>query len=376
MAMLTTKVTPFSDRVLIVRIDAIGDFVLWLDAAQAIVKHYKAHGKRVILVANDVWATWARELAIFETVIALDRRKFETDLRYRFQLGRAIRKLKCSIAIQPSYSRTREWLLGDAVVRVSGASERIGSSGDTSRIQLWQKRVSDRWYTRLIPSSPEPCMELVRNAEFVRALGQIEFLAKVPNLYEISPLRKDESFIAAMPADLKYYVLFPGASWDGRQWPVASFVATANRLYSKIGWPGVICGGPTDANLAKDICRQSDAPLLNWVGRTDLSQLAAILATAQLLLTNETSATHIAATLGVPTVCILGGGHFGRFMPYQVEQADNRPLPRAVTHPMPCFGCDWNCIYPCTSGSPVPCIDQITTSMVWDAIAGVLGLSV
>ncbi|WP_158785760.1 glycosyltransferase family 9 protein [Granulicella sp. L46] len=358
------------DSVLLIRLDAIGDFVLWLDAAQATVKHYKAQGKSVVLVANAAWAEWAKELAIFDDVIALDRRKYEQEPLYRFRLGRRIRKLKCSIAVQPTYSREFFW--GDAVVRISGASERIGSAGDNSNISPWQKRISDRWYTRLISATPAPCMELVRNAEFIRGLGEISFLAKAPNLRAMSTLRKGESFLAAMQQDQRYYVLFPGASWDGRQWPVASFVQIAARLYHETGWHGVICGGNVDRQLAEDICGLSRAPLMNWAGRTDLPQLAAILSEAQLLLTNETSAVHIAAAAGVPTVCILGGGHYGRFMPYLVEQTDGRSLPYAITHQMPCFGCNWHCIYTRSNGVPVPCIDRITEEEVWNAISTIL----
>jgi ADP-heptose:LPS heptosyltransferase len=184
----------------------------------------------------------------------------------------------------------------------------------------------------------------------------------------MSALRKDGLFIAAMPAEQRYYVLFPGASWEGRQWPMAGFVRIAERLYSKTGWLGVVCGGPTDLELAETLCGNCSAPLLNWAGRTDLSQLAAIISSAQLLLSNETSAAHIAAACGVATVCILGGGHYGRFMPYQVEQADDRPLPRTITYQMPCFGCNWQCIYERVNGAPVPCIERITQEDIWNEI--------
>ena len=366
----TKKGVLHPDRVLLIRLDAIGDFLLWLDAAQATVKHYKAQGKSVVLVANTAWAAWAKELDVFGDVLALERPRFERDLLYRFRLGRQIRMLGCSVAVQPTYSR--EWLFGDALVRISGAAERIGFNGDTTNIQPWQKRISDRWYTRLIPADPAPCMELVRNAEFVRGVGAADFRAKVANLRSISDSPLDESFLAAIPVGQRYYVLFPGASWNGRQWPVAGFVQMAEWLYSKTGWSGVVCGGNADRELAAKICGECSAPILNWAGRTDLPQLAAILATSQFLLANDTSATHIAAACGVPTVCLLGGGHYGRFMPYQVEQPNGRPLPRAVTHQMPCFHCNWRCVYKVAAERPVPCIDRIAVAEVCQAISELL----
>jgi ADP-heptose:LPS heptosyltransferase len=372
--LVLTKAPLHSERVLLVRLDAIGDFVLWLDAAQSIVRRYKTEGRSVVLVANAVWAEWAKDLSIFDDVIVLERIAFVTSLLYRYRLGRQVRKLGCVIALQPTYSR--EWLLGDAVIRISGAPERIGSSGDNSNIKKWQKRVSDRWYTRLISASAAPQMELVRNAEFMRGVGEQDFRAKVSNLSSVNSPPMKDPLIGMIPAGQKYYVLFPGASWDGKQWQIGNFSQIAQELYSKTGWHGVVCGGPADRAIAADLCGQCNAQLLNWAGRTDLSQLATILSNAQLLVTNDTSATHIAAACGVRTVCILGGGQYGRFMPYKVEQEDGRPLPREIIHQMPCFGCNWQCIYERSSSNPVPCIERVSVSEVWQAISEALGISV
>lgn len=367
-----TKLVPHVDCALIIRLDAIGDFILWLDAAQSVARHYKRQGKRLILLANGVWADWVSEMRIFDDVIPLDRRKFEWNPLYRYQLALRIRRLGCSIAVQPTYSR--EWLLGDAVIRMCGARERIGSIGDTLNIRPSQKRISDRWYTYLIPAAPAPRMELLRNAEFVRGLVGEEFRAKVPNLPAVSSLPGDSAFAAEIPAGEPYYLLFPGASWAGKQWPLANFVQVAELLHGETGWRGVVCGGPADCGLAVALCSQSSAPLLNWAGRTNLSQLAAVLSGAKLLLTNDTSAIHLAAAAGVPAACVLGGGHFGRFMPYEVEQRDERPLPRAVVHKMDCFGCNWRCVFDVSKNEPVPCISQIGIATTWQAILELLGL--
>src|SRR5262249_9222582 len=50
----------------------------------------------------------------------------------------------------------------------------------------------------------------------------------------------------------------------------------------------------------------------------------------------ETSLAHIACAVGTPNVIILGGGHFGRFMPYS-------PLTTAACLPIDCYGCNWTC---------------------------------
>jgi ADP-heptose:LPS heptosyltransferase len=363
---LTRTATPRSGRVLLVRVDGIGDFVLWLDAAQATVSYYRKRNKNVILVADAAWAEWARDLAAFDDVVALNRNKYKRNLAYRYRMGAKIRRLGCGIAVQPTYSR--EWLAGDSVVRVSGAVERIGSSGNEANVKPWQRQTGNVWYTRLIDADPHPQMELIRNAQFVRALGETNYRAKVFNLRQVSTLETGEAFTSALAGHGKFYVLFPGANWAGRRWPVANFAKIAGKLHSKTGWHGVICGSAGDREISEKLCEQCDVPILNWAGRSDLPQLAAIISAAQLVVTNDTSATHIAAACGVAAICILAGGHFGRFLPYRVEQADGRPLPRAIFHDMPCFGCSWNCIYGQSATNPTPCIEQIEVTEVWRVV--------
>ena len=101
-------------------------------------------------------------------------------------------------------------------------------------------------------------------------------------------------------------------------------------------------------------------------------QLAAVLAGAEVLIGNETSAIHIAAAVGTRSVCLLGGGHYGRFAPYQPEVLDDRPLPVAAMHNMACFGCDWKCVFHPPKGEPVPCIERISVQDAWEAVHSAL----
>jgi ADP-heptose:LPS heptosyltransferase len=77
---------------------------------------------------------------------------------------------------------------------------------------------------------------------------------------------------------------------------------------------------------------------------------------------NETSATHIAVAVGTPSICLLGGGHFGRFVPYPDGVGGTIPVP--VHHAMDCFGCDWHCTQPHRDGDPAPCIAAIAVDSV------------
>ena len=80
---LRARSVPQADRVLIVRLDNIGDFVVWLDAAEALVQSFHAQGKHVTLLANAVWKGWAEELGLFDEVLGIEEKRFRRDLRLR-----------------------------------------------------------------------------------------------------------------------------------------------------------------------------------------------------------------------------------------------------------------------------------------------------
>lgn len=346
------------NEILIIRLDAIGDFILWLDSAQYFREIYP--NKKIILLGNQVWTDLAKKLPYWDEVWELDRRKFYRNLPYRIQLLKKIRKVGFDVVVQPTYSR--EFLYGDAIVRISGARKKIGSVGDCSNILPAEKKISDWFYTQLIPANPKPLMELKRNTEFVSGLG-CEFQSALPDMMPViqgikNPVANDSS----------YFVLFPGASWTGKQWPVEKFSGFASLVFYETGMSAVICGGGAERQLGEDLFASMVIPAVNMVGETSLVELAAIIKGAQFLLSSDTSAVHIAAAVATPVFCLLGGGHYGRFMPYDLDTKTKKPLPIAITHQMDCFNCNWRCQYFVEDGNPVPCIEKISVEEVFATV--------
>ncbi|MHB8727691.1 MAG: glycosyltransferase family 9 protein [Sulfuricaulis sp.] len=349
-------------HLLIVRVDLIGDFVLWLPAARALRDVFPREQWHVTLLANAAWADLAAGQGIFDKVWPVDTQHLVASTGYRYRMLRQMRTAGFDVAIEPTYSR--DMLRGDALIRASGALERIGSQGDCSNTGPWMKRITDRWYTRLIAADPQPMMELRRNAEFVKGLGgRCEI--------EMPRLHVEQDALPAELHDKQYFVLFPGASKCGKCWPLERFSEIAQHAVKHYGLQGVVCGGTVDKSLAEELCRMATVPLQNLTGKTSLRQITAILAHARLVLTNDTSAAHIGPAVGTPTVCILGGGHYGRFLPYDLP--DSRLAPRVVSHRMDCFGCNWRCIYRMRHDAPFPCVDNVSTEQAWASITEVLG---
>jgi ADP-heptose:LPS heptosyltransferase len=347
---------------LIVRVDNIGDFILWLPAAEKLC-HFFLDNKKPAIVCNQAVAEFAAATGLFSQVLAVDIKRLVRDFRYRWNVLRRISRLGATVAIQPTYSRV--FLIGDSLIRASRASSRIGSRGDKSNIRPWQKAISDRWYTLLVNAVSAPIMELERNAEFLRNLGVLAGALEAPFIPKLMDLP------ASLVIKRDYFVLFPGASLPIKQWPLDSFAAVAIEVNLKRGWIPVICGGPTEQQLCARLQEKINCShAINLAGETSLLEMIEVLRGASLLISNDTSAVHIAAAVGVPSVCILGGGHYERFMPYSNWCEGAKPI--AVIKKMHCFGCNWTCRYSDDNSQPYPCVEGVTIEQVQDAIESAL----
>ncbi len=307
------------NKILIIRLDAIGDFVLWLNAA----KHFKQiyPDKQIILLGNNAWTDLAKRFTFWHEVWSLDRRKFKMNLLYRFHLLKKIRKAGFDVAVQPSYSRS--FLYSDEIIRISGARDRIGPVGDFSNIHRFEKRVSDRFYTRLIPTDLKPFMELKRNAEFMCGLG-VNMKSGLPDLS--SAIEGVSNLLSNLNG---YYILFPAASLSGKQWPITHFSVLADKIYRKTGLVAIICGSSREQHLADKLLCHVDAPVVNMVGKTNLVELAVVIRDAAFLVGNDTSAIHFAAAVSTPAFCLLGGGTMGDLCPmtWNLKRKDLSPFP-------------------------------------------------
>lgn len=350
-------------RVLLLRTDLIGDFLLWVEAGRALAQHYRAQGWQVTLLVNRDCGALAVAFGIAEEVWSLDRARFVADLGYRSRMLRQLAQAGFSEVLQTAYSR--EAFIEDGVVSATRAARRVSWAGECYNIAAADRARSNACYTDQLASTSQPRMELLRNAELLREFGLRDFRAAVARL----PLA-----VASRPPatpNRPYAVLFPGASGAEKRWPATCFAEIGRRLHAGQQLEIVIAGGPGDVALARGIAGLIGIPVIDLSGQTSLLALAELLRGARLLLSNDTAAAHLGAIVGVPVVCIAGGWQGRRFMPYQVEVPDERPLPIAVSVPMDCWGCLRKCIHPVPQDGPFHCIAEVSVEAVWSAIQAV-----
>jgi ADP-heptose:LPS heptosyltransferase len=345
---------------LLIKLDALGDFVLWLAVARGLRAAFPQSTHHITLLGNQLWTDIAQDTSLFEEVWGIERERFRNDLLYRYRNLLRIRNAGFDSVIQAQLSR--EFFMGDSVIRTCGAKIRIGPRGDAAVSTTRQLRLSDRWYTQVINSLPPTHSEVDRNADFFKSLTGLPLNNPLPSLRVQS---HSSRFVDQLSQP--FFVLVPGASVKGRMWPVGNYVELARRIASHFRWRCVICGDEAHQPLGAAICREVGPAVIDLTGKTTLLELFDLLSRAKLYVGNETGPAHVATALGIPTVVLLGGGHFGRFFPYP---AITRPLHhiRPVHVSMDCFNCDWRCRYVNLVTQVAPCVESIAVETVWQEV--------
>lgn len=349
---------PGKVKLAIVAAHGLGDLVLLLPAFEALRRLYPGATHRVTLICSVAAEEFARGYLNTDEIVTVDRVRLRRNLLYRVKLMQRLARAEFSVAIQPNFNR--QLLIEDALIRATGAAERIGSSGTRLFMKGIARAVGDRWYTRLIPAAAGTMHDLERNAEFLRAFG-----GNVETLYPhlVAPPRDPGAF-------REPYALFAvGSSSPLKSWPLHNFEMIAYALVARRNLKILFCAGLRDGVARGDFSAWDETRFIDRLEQTDLAELVTLIAHAALLVSNDSAAIHLAAALRVPSVAVAGGGIVGRYLPYPEREKGCKADPVAVmvSEPMPCFDCGWACKFKVAIGDPAPCIAAIDQAPVLEA---------
>ena len=354
---LSPRKSSLSDAVVFIRLDKLGDFVVWLDSARYLCSHLHQNGQRVTLFANAEWAALAAEDAAFDDVWPVDVRRLRRNLPYRFRLIKRLRKT----GFRAVYSLrvAKERALEDALVSATGAEERVGVTGVRENIDEIRLRAAEGAYTRLAVVDERVKSERLRNEVVLRELGFGQYIASIARIVPRQTTNK-----RALPD--RYVAIVPGGGWSGRRWPIERFVELCERLSELHSFPFVVLGSASEIQLGvKLVSALPHCQIVDLVGRVPLIDLPSILARAALVISNETGPAHLAIAAGAETICIAGGGHFGRFVPDTIASGDDaQPRLTVVNVELPCYGCNWNCPFIADPNGLPPCMSRISVDAV------------
>jgi ADP-heptose:LPS heptosyltransferase len=343
-------------RVLIAKLDSMGDFVLFT----ATLGSYRTifPDAKLVLLVRDSFAELAIGCPDIDEVWPLNVRRFRRDPLERLRWFWRLCNFGFDVAINAVYSTNFRFL--DCIVGWTLAPRRITHQ---CLDKLAPRLRNGPYYTELVPTTEELKFEVERNIEALRYLGFMDDRPKRTQLWteKRPPLDRTRERQASRPTA----VIVPGAASPIRRWSESNFVNAIVQIDKLQSFQWVLIGNADEVLLCDRIAaslRNAGISCENLAGKTTIAQIADILQNARFCLANETGPAHIAAALHVQTVCIVGGGHFRRFM-----TPDYMPNLRLIYHVLPCFHCSWNC----TQGRP-RCIEDISVESVVSASSSMI----
>lgn len=345
---------------LVVRIDGIGDMVLFHGAFAHYAEALGVAPSEITLLGCKSWESLAPQLFPSCRFHAIDEHRYDKNPFYRFGVSLWLRRQGFAVATCDIFMRKP--LVADSLVYVSGAPRKIVArpyvSAKTARAFAWYLGRCQQ----IIDTGSYPTHEIIRHYRFVSVL--------TGRTIAPAPSRLSWSGKASASDMQRYAVVNFGGNEPGRRWDFDRFVALAEELAAR-GMRVVFSGGAAEVALKGRLAAASRGrDFVDRIGGTTLAQLLDLLRGAALVVSNDTGPAHLAAGLGVPTVVVVGGGHFTSFVPYPPEVTP--PSLRFVFHERRCFHCFWNCTEPHEEGRSFPCIAAVGVNEMRDAVDAVL----
>jgi lipopolysaccharide heptosyltransferase I len=284
------------NRILLVRLGALGDIVHAIPVAAALRRAYPA--------ASIDWLVSAKHSDVLRLVPALSRSLVLND-RGDASGGSSllaalseIRRMSYDVAID------LQGLLKSAVIaRLSGARRVVGFNGKYARESL-----ARLFYTDVHDPGGEGIYAPSETRHVVEInLGLLTPLGLMPGAPEF-PIDVPRSAIAdavKTSAGGAYALLNPGAAWPNKRWPPTRMAALAVALRSRRNLRSVVIWGPGETSLAEEVVALSGGAAV-LAPKTTIADLAAIARDAAVMVSGDTGPTHLAAALGTPIVGIYG----------------------------------------------------------------------
>ncbi len=353
-----------SKKAILVRMDLIGDCVLFSDAAKAIREKYGVGNVDVVCLKNC--KPIFERIGGFGNIFTLDCHPACLDYEKLDVLLQQLKKNEYDILLQPQTSKLPVADIISASVKCNQKITMESKPGNSS--EEWIEYTADI-YSEVISRPKGWVHELDYAGAFVRGVIDKDYKTSCPRLGYHKP-----RFVKG-----NYYVVFPGGSVIQKFWPAEKYALIMEHIWQKTGMIGVVLGVKSERDtidrLMYSIPRKMKSKVLDLSGKTSIEDVIDIIGNARLILSNDTSGAHIACATQTPSVVIVGGWHFDRFFPYHLElKRDDDVMPLIANKIMNCYKCDWvwnnvgmvnpECLQNLKTGELSTCISKIRYEQV------------
>ena len=341
-------------RILIIKIDAIGDYIIFRNFIKEIAESAIYKGFKITLVCNKTIRDIAIELdseKIDEFIFIDGKANFKTWLFYL----KEIVKFKYHTVINFHYSRD---LRNEFIAFAASAGKKITMDGDYIFIKPYLKKIINSIYSSLVSIPINVVHEFEINQFFTETIISAKLNYTHP--YVSLPGCRKYPQVVYNPSTI---IIAPGSGAGYRQFTSLVLFEIVQFLTENY----FICfiGSSSDTaivdNLKNKLPQNKIDRLMDLTGKTSLKAIPYIIADSLCVICNDSGMYHLSVALNKPVLCIAGGGHFKRFVSY--KERENIKISNFY---MPCYNCNWGCIYKVPANNPYPCLSSINAGDVFE----------
>ncbi|GAC1567099.1 MAG: lipopolysaccharide heptosyltransferase II [Ktedonobacteraceae bacterium] len=292
-------------RILVIRLDLIGDLVLSMTVVRALKHTYPA--AEIDLLALPSSAQIVRHDPNLANIIMCDPNAWRRpkvlfqarNWRNALALTRRLRSRRYDMAV----SVFGNWAAIMAVV--SGARRRVGFGREGYPGFMTDSVAGRHWRPGERLHEVDYCLKLARAAGADATPDE-----RIPRLFVAPGTRLElEALLNDLGIDQdKPLIACHVGSNNGqsKRWPIPYWATLLDRFIREQGAQVVLTGAPDDLPLIERVTSRMEQTAFNLAGKTTLAQLAALLNAADLLVTGDSGPMHIAAAVGTPLIAIHG----------------------------------------------------------------------
>ncbi|MBW4442629.1 MAG: glycosyltransferase family 9 protein [Plectolyngbya sp. WJT66-NPBG17] len=273
-------------NLLVMRLDNIGDVIMTSPALRSIKANLPE--ARITLMASPGGSIAAPLLPWVDEVLSW--RVLWQDLgRLAFDPAREwelVTKLRGFDAVMIFTSFNQSPHPAAFVSCLAGIPLRLGESKETGGMML----------THEVSAAPDELHQVERNLRLIESVG-----------FEVHDRSLSIQHSNLKLIDSPYIVLNPWTSCQSRNYDAKRFAIAARQLAEITGWKIAVTGVEKDRDRAGIVLEVLGDTAIDLIGKTSLSELAALIANAELMLSNNTSTMHIADATRTLSVILFAG---------------------------------------------------------------------